>query len=277
MSRGRQRPGFVAEIAAQVLAALDRHRQIPPFSRARPELDFDTAYAVAAELRQRREARGEKHVGRKIGFTNRNIWAQYGVDRPIWGDVFATTLHDLADLPGRFPLANFSEPQIEPEIAFKLAAAPRPGMDEAALLSSIEWVAPGYEIVQSIFPGWRFAAVDTVTATGLHGALLLGRPLEVAPARIDKLRGELSTFAVALRRDGAPVDRGHAANVLGGPLSALRHLVETLARDKSNPPLRAGEIVTTGTLTRAFPVAAGETWTATFTGIALAEISLTFG
>jgi hypothetical protein len=31
-------------------------------------------------------------------------------------------------------------------------------------------------------------------------------------------------------------------------VSALRHLVDLLARDQINPPLAAGEIVTTGTL-----------------------------
>ncbi len=48
------------------------------------------------------------------------------------------------------------------------------------------------------------------------------------------------------------MERGQGSNVLGGPLSALRHLVELLARDPHNPPLQAGEIITTGTLTRAF-------------------------
>jgi 2-keto-4-pentenoate hydratase len=43
------------------------------------------------------------------------------------------------------------------------------------------------------------------------------------------------------------VDHGHSTNVLDGPASALRHLVGLLAHDPANPPLAAGEIVTTGT------------------------------
>ena len=57
---------------------------------------------------------------------------------------------------------------------FGLKAAPLPGMNEAALLDCIEWVTLGYEIVQSIFPGWKFAAADTVAANGVHGALMIG-------------------------------------------------------------------------------------------------------
>jgi 2-oxo-3-hexenedioate decarboxylase len=63
---------------------------------------------------------------------------------------------------------------------------------------------------------------------------------------------------------------------LGGPVSALRYLIDLLARDQVNPPLAAGEIVTTGTLTRAFPVAVGETWTTELIGVALSGICVRF-
>ena len=67
----------------------------------------------------------------------------------------------------------------------------------------------------------------------------------------------------------------HAAP-LDSPLSALRHLVDVLDMDPFNPPLRAGEIVTTGTLTRAFPIAAGETWSTQLEGIALEGATVKF-
>ena len=57
---------------------------------------------------------------------------------------------------------------------------------------------------------------------------------------------------------------------------ALRHLIDILARDQVNPPLAAGEIVTTGTLTRALPVTAGETWTTELTGVALNRVRVRF-
>ena len=62
--------------------------------------------------------------------------------------------------------------------------------------------------------------------------------------------------------------------VLGGPLSALKHLVEVLASDAGSPELAAGEIVTTGTLTGALPVSPGETWTTALTGVALDGIAV---
>ena len=64
-------------------------------------------------------------------------------------------------------------------------------------------------------------------------------------------------FLVELRRDDAPMARGHAQVVLGGPLGALRFLADDLARRPDAPPLAVGEVVTTGRLTGAYEAAAG--------------------
>lgn len=263
-------------IAAEALAALDQHRQIAPFSARYEGFDLAAAYRAAAHVRAARSARGELPVGRKIGFTNRTIWAEYDVWAPIWGDVYDRTARDVPAAGDTFPLDGLAEPRIEPEIVFGLAKAPAADMDAAALLDCIEWVAHGFEIVQSIFPGWKFTAPDTVAAFGLHAALLIGPRHEVAPRR-DEWLSTLPSFQIDLLCDGVIVDRGHAANVLDGPLAALRHLVEVLSNDPAQPPLAAGEIVTTGTLTRAFPIAPGQTWATALHGIALDGISVRTG
>jgi 2-oxo-3-hexenedioate decarboxylase len=265
----------VQMVAAEAFDLLDTSRQVAPFSSRLPRFDLDDAYRVTAAVRQMRETRGEIPLGRKIGFTNRTIWDEYQIGAPMWGYIYNRTVRDLADLGTTVSLAGLAEPRIEPEIIFGLAMAPEPGMDERALLGCIDWVAHGFELVQSIFPRWEFTLPDTVAAYGLHGMLLVGPRHTLVEHGGDWL-GNLSTFGIDLTRDGTVIDQGRAANVLGGPLSALRHLVEVLASDPVNPPLAAGEIVTTGTLTRAFPVAPGETWTTELSGIALDGIAIRF-
>lgn len=261
-------------IAAAALSALDNARQIKPFSATEPRFDLDQAYAVTARLRELRTARGERPIGRKIGFTNRTIWAEYGVYAPIWGDMYDTTMRDLPAEGSGASIAHLPEPRIEPEIVFGLTAAPSPGMSEAQILECIGWVAHGFEIVQSIFPGWRFAAADTVAGFGLHGMLVAGPRVPVLPhARKDWFE-RLPAFELVLCRDGVEIDRGQARNVLDGPLSALRHLIELLAHDPNNPTLAAGEIVTTGTITRAFPVQAGQVWRTDIIGLPLDGITI---
>ncbi|HUE46397.1 MAG TPA: hydratase [Aestuariivirgaceae bacterium] len=265
----------VEAIASEVLAASAEARQIAPFSSNYPGFDLDAAYRVAAAVRHRRMARGETPVGRKIGFTNRMIWAEYGVDAPIWGYMYDTTVRDIAS-GDSFSLDGLQEPRIEPEIAFGLGRAPEPGMDEIQLLSCIDWVAHGFEIVQSIFPDWRFAAADTVAAFGMHGAFLCGERRTVRPEETSRWLAELAAFSVMLQCDGGPAISGHAGDVLGGPVTALGHLVDLLARDPANPPLSAGEIITTGTVTRAMPIAPGETWRTTLEGVGLDGLAVRF-
>lgn len=264
------------QAAAEAFAALKDKRQIKPFSDTHQGLDAAFGYAATAEFRRLREARGEKQAGRKIGFTNRKLWAEFGVDSPAWGDMYDTTIHAIANLGGRYSLAGLFEPRIEPEIAFKLSAAPQPGMDETALLGCIEWAAHVFEIVDSTFPAWKFKAPDIIAVGVFHRALLLGEPKKVTAGEVGALKDALANFTLTLRRDGQDVETGRATNVLGGPLLALRHLVELLPSDKSNPPLRAGEIVTTGTVTGAYPIKAGETWSTMLDGIPLDGISIRF-
>lgn len=269
------RSNKVEDIAEEVLTSLRNHSQLPMFSSRPDGLSLAEAYRVTPQLRAGFEARGETISGRKIGFTNREMWKVFGVDAPIWGYATSRTTQDLASVDV-MALDNFSEPRIEPEIMFGLGAAPEPGMSDSALIDCIEWIALGYEIVQSIFPGWKFAAADTVAANGLHGALLIGARHAMAPRRMEWQR-ELSTFQVELYCDGKLMHQGNGALVLDSPLSALRHLIELLANDRDNPPLRAGEIISTGTLTMAASIKPGERWTTKVAGIALEDISIRFG
>ena len=258
-----------------MLDILGTGRQLDPFSKVYPDFGLKDAYSVTATVRAGREARGERSIGRKIGFTNRTIWSEYGVYGPIWGYIYNETVRDLTPEGLEVSLSGLAEPRIEPEIVFGLATPPEPGMDELALIQCIEWIAHGFEIVQSIFPNWAFQAPDTIAAFGLHGRLFVG-PRHPAASRREDWARELSRFEVDLFRDGALVDHGAAANVLDGPLFALRHLAETLAQDEQSPPLAVGEIVTTGTLTRAFPVAAGEAWSTQLIGIPLEPAQIRF-
>ncbi|MEM9062273.1 MAG: hydratase [Pseudomonadota bacterium] len=258
------------EIALEVLNAYDTGERIDPFT-ARRQVTMDEAYTVTAVMRAQREARGETHAGRKIGFTNRTIWPIYNVDGPIWGDMWDRTVFNLTEAP-EFSLDGLHEPRIEPEIAFCLARTPEPGMDDAALLGCCEWVAHCVEIVQSPYPGWKFQAPDTICAGGLHGALLLAERRTATP----DLLGPLDGFTCTLMRDGAEVEVGSSGNVLGGPLKALGHLVGLLAEDLVNTPLVRGEIITTGTLTDAYPIAPGEHWSTRLDGLDLPPVSVGF-
>ena len=61
----------IQEIAKELLAVLGTGRQIAPLSKTYPDFGLEEAYQITAAVRAAREARGERPIGRKIGFTNR--------------------------------------------------------------------------------------------------------------------------------------------------------------------------------------------------------------
>lgn len=263
---------LIDPIATELLAALDQNRLIDTISSRDSSLDFVNAYRVGAEIFKRRRARGETPVGRKIGFTNRLIWEEYRVSSPMWGHVYDRTVTRLNEPVAHLPIGHLSQPRIEPEIVLHFASTPGSAADEIELLSKIDWIAHGFEIVQTHFLDWKFTLADTIADFGLHGALVVGppRPVSQADDAVDRLRA----FTITLAKDGIVQAHGAGANVLDSPLTAALHLVRVLREQQLFEPIQAGEIVTTGTLTPALPIRAGETWTTNLSGIDLPGLTL---
>src|SRR5215471_7366979 len=245
--------------ADELISLHESPREIPPFSDRFVDITPNDGYAAAQALHAHRLAAGWHPVGRKIGFTNRTIWARYGIYEPIWGTVYDRTLIQSRDDQATVLLAGLVNPRIEPEICFRLKSPPREADDLEQLLASIDSIAHALEIVQSHHPGWRFRLPDCIADNGLHGRLVVGTWFQAK--QIPDLVERLVDVEVILRKSGAEIDRGVGANVLGSPLLALAHLVQVLSSQPDVRPLSAGEIVTTGVITEIHPVAAGETWT----------------
>ena len=245
-------------IADDLLAALDSASLVALPSQVQLGFSIADGYAVAQRNRLRRIERGETPRGWKIGFTNRGIWQRYGVHAPIWGPVWSNTLTLLDGDAATLSLAGLVQPRIEPEVVFGFARAVDAAMDEAELVASIAWVAHGVEIVHTHFEGWRFSAADTVADFALHGRLLVGP--RVPAARFEALGAELAALRVTLLRDGTEVESGVASIVLDGPLAALRTWLDSMRTDSPGWQVRAGDVVTTGTITDAWPIAPGEHW-----------------
>jgi 2-oxo-3-hexenedioate decarboxylase len=242
-------------LAAELLAAYDTATLAPLVTGRHGEFSMADALTVADHARTLRLARGERARGYKIGFTNRSIWPTYGVHEPIWGPVWSTTVRQLDGVAAEVSLAGLSQPRLEPEIVFGFNATPRAGMNEDELAGCLAWVAHG---VHTHFDGWRFKAPDTVADFALHGRLLIGPQVPVG--RFARLGPELAALQLELQRDGEPVDRGQGSVVLDGPLNALRLWVNAMAAQPQRWPIVPGDVVTTGTLTDAWPLVPGQHW-----------------
>jgi hypothetical protein len=70
-------------------------------------------------------------------------------------------------------IAGLMEPRIEPEVVFRLRSPIPPGSDPELVLAATEWIAAGFELVHSVFPGWKFAAPDCTAACSVSWRILL--------------------------------------------------------------------------------------------------------
>lgn len=263
-------------IARRIKTAQDETGRLDPITSGTSEFSLDQAYNVARRIHEMRRGEGAVPAGRKIGFTNSRIWPQYGVHAPVWGYLYDSTVVRVPGGRAELGLGAFAEPKIEPEIVVHFAAAPPADSDLSAILACVDWVAHAYEVVQCHYPGWQFRPADAVADSALHGALLLGEPVAIDRLGTDPI-GALESFSVTLSRDGEALETGKGSNVLGGPLAAIAHLIAALAGQPASPPLEAGEMVTTGTLTAAHPVRPGEHWTTALQGIPLPGLSVELG
>ena len=269
-------PQQIQSIARELLDAHDHARLIVSFSARHPDFDLDAAYQVAAELMRVRRSRGSRPVGRKIGFTNRSIWALYGVDAPMWAHLYDDTVSYARSGKAEVTLAGTVSPRMEPEIVFKLRApVPVACNDPERLLRSAEWYAHSVEIVHSHFD-WKFKLADATADWACHARLVIGEPQAIREQDIPALARALPAIKAALLKDGVRQIEGLGANVLGSPAHALGFLADLLSEQVFMQPLAAGEVISTGTITDALPVKPGETWSTEITGLPVQNLIISY-
>jgi 2-keto-4-pentenoate hydratase len=239
-----------------------------------------TAYQTALAVRDLRFARGEQLCGYKIGFTNRSIWQRYNVSAPVWGLMWKSSVefaNEGGSAKNEVTLSSFCQPRIEPEAVFCFKATPPENPTDDDLFNALDWVAPGFELVQSHQADWKFIAPQAVADGSLHARLIVGRsaPVRQLASNAAQLHTVLAGTQVSLQKNGSTVETGVGANVLDSPLHALMHFLTELRACPGAGDVKAGDVVTTGTWTDAWPVSAGQTWTALFDG-ALPPLRVSF-
>jgi 2-keto-4-pentenoate hydratase len=245
---------------------------VPPSSRE-GGFSLDAAYAVEVELTRLRRDSGRVTVGRKVGYANKAVWRALKLQTLVWASMYDDTVRFAEAGEATLPVAGLYAPRIEPEIVITLKAVPASG-EAAAVLEAAEWLALGFEIVDAPFPDWKFQPADFVASFGLHAALVVGPPRRVEAGDVPALVEQLASFKVRLSRDGELVEEGFGKNSLRSPALCVAELASAIAGRPGAEPLRPGELVSTGTLTAAHPIRAGESWRVEPEGLDLAPVTL---
>jgi 2-oxo-3-hexenedioate decarboxylase/2-keto-4-pentenoate hydratase len=266
-------PSAVAE-AADFLADLRQRRngRRPPIDEipaaCRPAT-LDDAYGVQDAARPLIAARGRgQPVGWKIGSTSPPMQAALGIPFPCAGTLYAGTVHRGHVIADRRDYAKLG---LECEIAVRLGAgmpARAGGHTRASVLPAVAAVMTSIELVE-----WRFVDVKQAGVPSLVADDFFSCGCVLGPEqRPDVLAGDADIpgrFTVG----GAVASAGSARDILGHPLNALAWLADH--RAARGAPLRAGDIVTLGSIVAALRLDRPALVEAAFDGLGAATVAVT--
>ncbi|AGH48125.1 hydratase/decarboxylase [Sphingomonas sp. MM-1] len=247
-----------AELYGQELyQALRERRTVPPLIARDAALTIDDAYAISLDALARRQADGEKVVGKKIGVTSKAVQDMLGVHQPDFG-----FLTDRMWVEGDIDIAatGLIQPRAEAEIAFILKSDLNgPGVTAEDVLAATESIAPCFEIVDSRIQDWKIGIVDTVADNASCGVFVLGE------ARVDPRGLDLPGLHVTVTKNGEPLSEGYGSAVQGSPLQAVAWLANTLGA--YGVTLNAGDVILSGSLVPLAPAVAGDVFEMELHGI----------
>lgn len=241
---------------ARLLACLrrDSRQQSGLDARLVPP-DTATAYRVARLVE---EELGWEVAGWKIAAFKDEMQQALRTDAPIYGRVFAPrVMHS----PVSVVHATLCSPIPEAEYQARLGADLPPRAKPYSVEEVTEAVAslhPGIELAECRFiHDAAFPPLAAVLADGAGGgAIACGAPIE------DWRRRAIAEQEVVLLCNGKPRRKGNAADALDHPMRPLAWLANELSR--TGIGLKAGQTVSTGTLTGMLAPRRGEIYVADF-------------
>lgn len=232
-------------------------KTINPLTNSVPGMTIEDAYHIQQHMLSRRISDGARIVGKKIGVTSKAVMDMLDVRQPDFGYLLDSMIYNEGDA---IPMSRLIQPKAEGEIAFILKHnLMGPGIGNADVLRATECVMPCFEIVDSRIKDWKIKIQDTVADNASCGVFVLGDHA-VDPRKVD-----LSTCGMVLEKNGEIVGTGAGAAALGGPVNAVAWLANTMGR--LGIPLKAGEVILSGSLAAMFPVQAGDNLRVSIGGI----------
>lgn len=224
---------------------------IPPLTESPGIGDTDLAYAVQMAWTERRIAGGDGLLGRKIGLTSLAMQEQLGVSEPDYGSLWSSRYFPASGGRAEIPADTFIAPRIEGEIAFLLGEGlSGPDVTPEQALAATEALAPAFEIVDSRIEDWRIKLPDTIADNASYGAFTTG-PWDPSLKQTD-----LSSLNMRVERSNETVGEGEGSAAMGDPALCVAWLANKL--HTFGISLQAGDVVLSGALAAAVPVAKGD-------------------
>jgi len=256
---------IISDLAEHLENAELEGRAVSKITDDYPDMDFKDAYDIQWEMRRRKEARGNRIVGLKMGLTSWAKMEQMGVDTPIYAflaDYFAISDGALIDT------SRLIHPKVEAEVALITRRELRgPGCHLGEVMPAIDYAMPVAEVIDSRYENFRFDLKSVIADNASSSRFVTGGTIR------DVRDMDLKTLGVVMEKNGEVVEVGAGAAVLGHPAASVAMLANMLAEREQVIP--AGTFIMTGGITAAVSVEAGDTINVRYQD--LGSLTLKFG
>ncbi|WP_107050118.1 2-keto-4-pentenoate hydratase [Streptomyces bicolor] len=259
------------EAEGEVLAGLARELAdaartgvpVRSLSKRFPGLALQDAYRIQRINLEERVSAGGRVAGHKIGLTSAAMQEQMGIDEPDSGVVLTSM---VASSGSRLRSADFMNPRIETEIAFRLSHDLAEASDLGTVRSAVGEVFLAFEVLDTVFADWNITLVDSIADNAACAGVITGSPVPFDPV------WDLAAEQIRAEADGKVVATGEGRDILGNPLLALAWLTHRLP--VLGTPLRAGDIVLAGSVHASLPLTPGTDFRATSTRLPAIDLQV---
>ena len=250
---------LIESLGDELFDALRGQHTLAPLTSRHDGITVDDAYRISLRFLARREAAGERVIGKKIGVTSKPVQDMLGVFQPDFG--FLTDTMQFADgATVSLKASGLLQPRAEGEIAFMLKSDLQgPGVTREDVLAATEWVAPCFEIVDSRIDDWKIKIQDTVADNASCGVFVVGTQ------HTDPRALNLAAASMQMYKNDQPAGSGLGSAVQGHPAEAVAWLANTLGA--FGIPFKAGELILSGSLAPLVPAVAGDRFTMQIEGL----------
>ncbi|GAA4781723.1 2-keto-4-pentenoate hydratase [Streptomyces ziwulingensis] len=251
----------LAGLAQELAAAARTRTPVRLLSERVPGLSLPDAYRIQQINVRQQVAQGARIAGHKIGLTSAAMQKQMGIHEPDSGVV----IHRMVAASGaRLRSADFMNPRIETEIAFRLGRDIARPCGPDAVRKAVAEVFLSFEILDTHFRSWNITLVDSIADNAACAGVITGSPVSFTPS------WDLAQEQITAEADGTAVARGEGRDILGDPLQALSWLTHRLPG--LGTTLRAGDIILAGSVHASLPLTPGTTFRATSTRLPAVQV-----
>ena len=254
---------LIQQCGDELYTAMLERTPVRPLTERFSDITIEDAYNISLRMLERRIESGEKIIGKKIGLTSKAVQNMLGVGQPDFGYLTDKMAFSQGE---EMPISDrLMQPKAEGEIAFILKKdLMGPGITAADILAATDCVLPCFEVVDSRVENWQIKIQDTVADNASCGLFVLG-DRAVDPRKVD-----LATCGMVVEKNGSIISTGAGAAALGSPVNCVTWLANTLGQ--FGIPLKAGEVILSGSLVPLEPVKAGDFMSVSIGGIGSASV-----